>query len=88
MELNNQQVSPDNQQSNQQEPKFKWIITDHQFLHLQQIREHLIHARAYQVLSMTQDTIYEAAQASGYDLGRIKMLDELLDTAQVVRTEQ
>jgi hypothetical protein len=37
---------------------------------------------------MTQDTIYEAAQASGYDLGRIKMLDELLDTAQVVRTEQ
>lgn len=51
------------------------------------LRAELINQRAYEVLNMTQETMYEAAQAAGYSLGRLKFLDELLDCAQIVRQD-
>jgi hypothetical protein len=82
----------DNQQQQETQqtpepPKPKWIITDHQADFLRGIREALIEQRAYEILNMSQEHMFSAAQANGFSRGRLALIDELLADAQVIHTD-
>jgi hypothetical protein len=66
-----------------QQPEYKWVGAKYQLEYLMLLRDALVQARAYQVLDLSDKSIYAAAQADGYDLGRLKMLDELISTMRV-----
>lgn len=77
----------DNQQAEQEEEsrKLKWLVTQDQEVFLLKIREQLLTERAYEVLNMSQETMFSAAQANGFSRGRLALIDELIQAAQVVR---
>ena len=86
MDNQQQQVNQQPQQTDQEEDnRLKWLITQDQSVFLHKIREQLLTERAYEVLNMSQETMFSAAQANGFSRGRLALIDELLTAAQVIR---